>query len=129
MIRAMRALLLTLVILLAPVVAHAADISGKWSGSMDMKAPDGTAQSMAVTAEFKQDGKTVTGTAGREGDDQLTVEKGVFEGGQLTFEVEAPDGIYSVKLTLVDDGHLKGEVSFSDPSGNKQTASLTLNKV
>ena len=96
---------------------------------MDMKAADGTAQSMPVTAEFKQDGKTVTGTAGREGDDQLTVQKGVFESGQLTFEVEAPDGVYTVKLTLADDGHLKGEVNFSDQSGNKQTATLTLNKV
>ena len=96
---------------------------------MDMKAPDGTAQSMPVTAEFKQDGKTVTGTAGREGDDQLALQKGVFEDGQLTFEVEAPDGIYAVKLTLVSDGNLKGDVTFSDPNGNKQTASLTLNRV
>jgi len=96
---------------------------------MDMKGPDGTPQSMAVTAEFKQDGKTVTGTAGREGDDQLTVQKGAIDGDDFTFEVEAPDGVYSVKLKVVDDGRLKGEVNFSDPSGNKQTASLTLNKV
>jgi hypothetical protein len=128
MIREMRALLLTLVILLAPVAARAADVSGKWSGSMDMKGPDGQTQSMPVTAEFKQDGKTVTGTAGREGDDQLTVQKGTIDGDDFTFEVEAPDGVYSVKLK-VGDGQLKGEVKFSDPSGNKQTASLTLNKV
>ena len=128
MIREMRALLLALVILLAPVVARAADVSGKWSGSMDMKGPDGTPQSMAVTAEFRQDGKTVTGTAGREGDDQLTVEKGTIDGDDFTFEVEAPDGVYSVSLKAVGDGKLKGEVNFTDQSGNKQTATLTLNK-
>jgi len=129
MIREMRALLLTLVILLAPLAARAADVSGKWSGSMDMKGPDGQPQSMAVTAEFKQDGKAVTGTAGREGDDQLTVQKGTIDGDALTFEVEAPDGVYSVSLKVVGDHQLKGEVNFSDQSGNKQTASLTLNKV
>jgi len=129
MILEMRALLLALVILLAPLAARAADVSGKWSGSMDMKGADGTPQSMPVTAEFKQDGKTVTGTAGREGDDQLTVQKGTIDGDDFTFEVEGPDGVYSVKLKVGGDGQLKGEVNFSDQSGNKQTASLTLNKV
>jgi len=120
-------LLLSLFLLLLPLTA-AADVSGKWSGSMDIKAPDATMQSTPVTAEFKQDGRTVTGTAGREGDDQLTIENGLLDGGTLTFDVEAPDGKYSVSLKLVGDTKLEGETTFSDPNGNKLTAKLTFER-
>lgn len=120
-------LLLSLCLLLLPLTA-AADVSGKWSGSMDIKTPDGTVQSTPVTAEFKQDGKTVTGTAGREGDDQLTIENGLLDGGTLTFDVEAPDGKYSVSLKLVGDSKLQGETTFSDPQGNKLTAKLAFER-
>jgi hypothetical protein len=120
-------LVLSLFLLLLPLTA-AADVSGKWSGSMDITAPDGTAQSTPVTAEFKQDGKTITGTAGREGDDQLTIEKGLLDGDTLTFEVEAPDGKYSVTLRLVSDSKLQGETTFNDPNGNKLTAKLAFER-
>jgi hypothetical protein len=124
----MHKLLMSLFLLIAPLTVWAGDISGKWTGSMDMKAPDGTAQSMPVTADFKQDGKSVTGTAGREGDDQLTIQKGTIEDAKFTFEVEAPDGTYAVSLTVVGDSQLQGDVSFSGPDGTKQTAKLTFNK-
>ncbi|MGA3025792.1 MAG: hypothetical protein ABSF98_13575 [Bryobacteraceae bacterium] len=124
----MHKLLLSLFLLAAPLTLSAADISGKWTGTMDMKAPDGAAQSMPVTAEFKQDGKSVTGTAGREGDEPLTIQKGTIEDNKFTFEVEAPDGKYAVSLTVVSDSQLQGDVAFSDPEGNKQTAKLTLTR-
>ena len=95
---------------------------------MDIKTPDGTVQSTPVTAEFKQDGKTVTGTAGREGDDQLTIENGLLDGGTLTFDVEAPDGKYSVSLKLVGDSKMEGETTFNDPNGNKLTAKLVFER-
>ena len=95
---------------------------------MDITAPDGTAQSTPVTAEFKQDGKTVTGTAGREGDDQFTVENGLLDGDTLTFEVETPDGKYALSLKLVSDSKLQGETTFSDPQGNKLTAKLAFER-
>jgi hypothetical protein len=120
-------LLLSLFLLLLPLTA-VADVSGKWGGSMDIKAPDGTVQSTPVTAEFKQDGKAVTGTAGREGDDQLTIENGLLDGDTLTFEVEAPDGKYAVSLKLVNDGKLDGETTFNDQQGNKLTAKLTFER-
>jgi len=94
---------------------------------MELKTPDGQAQSMPVRAEFKQDGKSVTGTAGREGDEQLTIEKGTIENNKFTFEVQAPDGTYAASLT-VSDAQLQGEVTFNDPDGNKQTAKLTLTR-
>ena len=125
---AMGKLLMSLFLLAAPLALAAGDVSGKWTGSMDMTTPDGQAQSMPVTAEFKQDGASVTGTAGREGDEQLPIEKGTVDGEKITFEVHAPDGAYTVSLTVVSDSQLKGDVTFADQDGNKATAKLTFTR-
>jgi len=121
-------LLMSVFLLLAPLAGSAADVSGKWTGSMDIKTPDGQAQSMPVRAELKQDGKSVTGTAGREGEEQYPIQKGTIEDKKFTFEVQAPDGNYEVSLTVVGESQLQGEVTFNDRDGNKQTASITFTR-
>ncbi len=123
----MRRLLLFL-LLLAPLAIAAADVSGKWAGSMDVKLPDGSVNSTPVTAEFKQTGATIAGVAGVAGSDQFAVEKGMLDGSQLTFEVHAPDGLYAVKVTLVGDTQMKGDVTFTSPEGTKVIASLTMTR-
>jgi hypothetical protein len=119
--------LLTLLLLLAPFATAATDISGKWSGSMDLKTPDGKVDSTPVTAEFRLDGKTVTGTTVVPGFDPLQVGNGMLQGDQLTFEVHADDGDYAVKLTLVGESQLKGEVVFAR-DGARKTAILTFTR-
>lgn len=119
--------LLILLLLLAPVAFAAADVSGKWTGTMDLKLPDGSVNSAPVSAELKQTGTMVTGTAGVAGQDQYTLEKGTIDGNQLTFEVHAADGLYAVKITIVSDTQLKGEVAFT-LNGVQATASLSLTK-
>jgi hypothetical protein len=74
----MRRLLLTL-LLLAPLVNAATDISGKWSGSMDRKTQEGKVDSTPVIAQFKLDGKTVTGTAGVPGFEPSPVGNGMLQ--------------------------------------------------
>jgi hypothetical protein len=124
----MRNLMISLLFLLAPLTLAAGDLSGTWAGPMELKTPDGQTQTMPVTAEFKQNGKAVTGTTGREGDEQLTVQNGVIDGDKFKFEVQAPDATYAVSLTITSNDQLDGSVSFTDPGGNKQTAKLTLTR-
>lgn len=124
----MRKLLLTVLLLLAPLAAATTDISGKWSGSMTRKTDNGSIESTAVVAEFKLDGKTVTGTAGAAGQEALPLEKGTFDGDQLTFEAHAPDGIYRVRLSVVSASELKGEVTFTDATGRNGTASIAFSR-
>ncbi len=92
---------------------------------MELKGADGTTATMPVTAEFKQDGKSVTGTAGREGDEQLALQKGTIEDTKFTFEISAPDGTYDVTLTVVSDSQLEGGVEHTDADGNKQNAKIS----
>lgn len=119
--------LLAFLLILAALAFAAADVSGKWSGSMDMKLPDGSVNSTPVTAEFNQTGAMVTGAAGVAGSDQFAVEKGMIDGSQLTFEVHAPDGVYAVKVSLVSDTQMKGEVSYTN-EGGKGIAAITLTR-
>ena len=119
---------LPLLLLLACFAFAAGDVTGKWTGSMDIKMPDGSVAPTPVTAELKQTGATVTGTAGVAGADQFTLEKGALAGNQLTFEVHAPDGVYTIKATVVSDTQIKGDISFINTSGIQGTASLTLTR-
>jgi hypothetical protein len=120
----MRRSLLTLLLLLAPLATAATNVSGKWSGSMDRKIGEGKVDSTPVNAEFRLDGKTVTGTTAVPGFDPLPVGNGMLQGHQLTFQVHGDDGNYAVKLTLVGKSQLKGEVVFAAPDGAGQTSSL-----
>jgi len=122
----MRRLLAILLLLPATLALAANDISGTWSGSMDLKTPDGQVNSTPVSAEFKQSGQTVTGTAGAIGHEALLIEKGAIDGDRLTFEVDG--GRYAVKVTLISESQMKGEVTIADPSGNKVTAAITLTR-
>lgn len=124
----MRLQRLGLVLLFAALAAGATDISRKWSGSMEQKTADGQISSTPVSAEFRQSGETVTGSAGAQGQEQFTVVNGVLRGDQLTFTVHTGDGEYAARLTVVSDSELKGEVTFGEPGGPKQTATLTLSR-
>jgi hypothetical protein len=125
----MRRVLLAFLLAIAPFAFAAAnDVSGKWSGSMAIKMPDGSVNSTPVTAEFKQSDSKVTGTAGVAGQDQYTVQKGTLDGNQLSFEVQAPDGLYAVKATVVSDTQLKGEIAYTASGGVKGAATLSLTR-
>jgi hypothetical protein len=120
-------------LLLAPFV-RAADISGNWSGSAELKPPDGDSQVIPIHAEFKQQGKSLTGTIGKQGVGQWPIDKGRIEDGKINFEFEAPEGdetsgkrLYTVRLSAADEMQLQGEFDFAVESG-KITGKLTLRR-
>jgi hypothetical protein len=94
-------------LLLAAWTLSASDLTGKWSGTVDMK-QDGDAQTIPVVMIVKQDGKTLTGTAGPE-DDQHTIQKGLVDGDSVTMEVDGGEAIYYLELK-VDGDQLSGAV-------------------
>jgi hypothetical protein len=118
---------------MAPLV-RAADVSGKWSGSAELKTPDGDSQTIPVHAEFKQQDKAVTGAIGKEEAQHWPITKGKIEDGKINFEFEAPEAdeasgkrLYTVRLTVVSDTQLQGEFEF-DADGTKVTGKLTFTR-
>jgi hypothetical protein len=121
------------VLLLAPL-ASAADVTGKWGGSLVVKNPDGETVTVPAHADFKQQGDSVTGKVWKEIERQFAIEQGKIEGNRITFEFKAPEGsehaeplVHSVRLTVVSEDQLQGDLDVG-MDGDKMTGKLTLTR-
>ena len=109
--------LVALAILALTIPAHAqtakqaADLTGKWTGTMTRTAPDGRSQAIDWMFDLTQKGKVLTGTTGPNAERQWPIEKGgAVDAGKVTFKVQQPDGpMRTFTLTLVKD-RLQGEM-------------------
>lgn len=113
--------------------ALAADVSGKWNGSLEFKNEDGLTQSVTAHAVLKQQGNTVTGKIWKEEGQQFEIEQGQVSDKEFSFTFHAPEGedeqelIHSVKLTLISRNQLQGTLEF-DAAGQKASGKLTLTR-
>jgi hypothetical protein len=104
--------ILALGLLLATTSAIAADIDGKWVGSID--SPQGA---MAITYTFKSEGTTLTGsTAGPDGT-PLAIKDGKVDGNKVSFTLTLDFGqgpttfVYTGEVSATD---LKLHTKFMD---------------
>jgi hypothetical protein len=111
------------VLLLMPL-ASAADVTGKWSGSLEGKDPNGQAVLIPAHADLRQQGDSVPGKVWKEIEHQFSVEKGKIEGNRITFEFKAPGGsedaeplVHSVRLTVVSEDQLQGDLDVAMDGG------------
>ncbi len=79
------ALLLGLFLLAAP--AYAADVDGKWAGTITTPMGD-----LPVAYEFKAEGATLTGTTLGFDGGQVQIKNGKVDGGTIAFSVELDFG-------------------------------------
>lgn len=119
-------------IVITPLVS-AADVSGKWSGSLEIKTPDGQAMSFPAFADFKQQGTSLSGNVWKDAEDKFVIKKGKVTGDRITFEFTAPEGsedsalVHTVRLTVASEAQLQGEMEF-EHEGTKATAKLTFTR-
>jgi hypothetical protein len=100
-----------------------ADVSGKWSGS----AQDD--QEKTLFFVLKQDGATLTGTAGPREDQQHVMQKAKLDGDHLTFEVPIGDrGTIAFDLKLSGDA-LQGDVELRRSEGDVEKHKVELKRV
>ena len=102
--------ILALLLLVVPVFA-AADVAGKWSGSLQTTRADGKPSDDKVFMTLAQKDADVTGTAGPSADIQQPIRNGKVSGDNLAFEMTTPDGAVVVFALTLANGHLKGEAS------------------
>ena len=114
------------VLLLAPVLLAADDLTGKWSGSFVITFSDGEKKDAMAFMDLKQNGTELTGTAGEGPDKQWAIQKGKVDGNKITFEVQTDEPLVKFELTLVD-GHLKGEAR-AEHEGKSVTAAVDLQR-
>ena len=109
-------------------VMIAADVSGNWRGSIEVKMPDGEIVNYSLHMEAVQKGGEVTGTIGREAEEKLAIDRGKMEGNTLSFEVTPPEGSFPVKFELMLEGS-KLEGTFKGDTGDGPVSGkMTLNR-
>jgi hypothetical protein len=114
------------VLLLAPALRAADDLTGKWSGRVAITFSDGDTKDAMGFMDLKQKGAEITGTAGESPDKQWAIQKGKVEGNKITFEVQTEGPLFKFELTLVD-GHLKGEAK-AEHEGKSMKAAFDLQR-
>ncbi len=101
-------LLLELSLLASVATAQTPDLSGRWSGSFDIVQPDGSVQPDNSVFLLKQNGKTLTGTAGQSEAHQSPIADGEVAGNHALFDVVVNPQM-TVHIDLAIDGdHLHG---------------------
>jgi hypothetical protein len=123
----MKTIFLSLFLCVAlPFVAAAADVSGKWSGSVTPENGDGGSAYVIL----KQSGNTLTGSGGSDANDQWPGLEGTIDGNKVSFQVKSTADGTVYKCTLVLDGdRLKGEVAFTTSDGQSGKGTLELARV
>jgi hypothetical protein len=97
----MRKLLLFLVlaVIAAGIAIADTSVTGKWTGSFNMIAPDGQSKDGTALLLLKQSGTEITGSVGPDEGEQHPITKGKIEGEKITLLVE--DEGRTIKFDLV----------------------------
>lgn len=122
----MKYILMMIVALALPVCA-AADVTGKWSGSFEFN-QDGENHSEPAYLILKQDGASLTGTAGPNEEKQMPIRNGKVDGDKVTFEVALEHGSISFSLLIAEDS-MTGDMSAPEKEEGPRSAKLSVKRV
>jgi hypothetical protein len=122
----MKAILLGL--MLSAATLNAADVTGRWSGTMEFKNPGGATESGPAYIILKQEGNKVTGSGGPNENEQYPIQNGKLEGDKLTFESVSGGNTMYFDLTVKGD-QIDGDIKGSGGDGSKLTAKISVKRV
>lgn len=115
---------ITITALLFAMCAMAGEVSGKWSGTLDVDGGEGSKPAFIV---LNQDGSKLTGSGGPDESEQHPIQNGKVEGDRLTFEVPAGKGTFVFDLRISGD-EIKGDLQVKSDNETK-TAKVSLKRV
>jgi hypothetical protein len=118
-----------LLVLALAMTAAAADVTGKWSGTYIVTAPDGSAgDANPAFLVLKQSGSTLTGTAGADESEQFPIEGAKLVDNKITGTVSPSDGaVYTISLTVNGDS-MTGDLTVSQ-GGQTMKGKIELKRV
>ena len=109
-----------LTLLLTALAAFATDVTGTWRGTLT---PDGR-QPISAVLVLRQEGSTVTGTAGESEEDRQPISHGTIKDDVVTFELAVGESSMKFDLKLNGDDLTGGVVRERDGQLLKATLQL-----
>ena len=112
-------MLLALAALIVSLVAvPAADLTGKWDGTLKAQRSDGTPHEDTVLLIITQKGNALSGSAGEADHDQHPIVSGTVDGDKVAILVKNVNNGREYKLDLVVEGdEMKGKISYGEQTG------------
>jgi hypothetical protein len=107
----------------AALTLFGADATGTWTGTLT---PAGDPEAKPARLVLKQDGTTLTGTAGPDAGEQHAIRNGRAESDTLTFQVAQGEGVMKFALKIAGD-EIKGDIS-RQRGDQTQTAKLSVKR-
>lgn len=111
--------------------AAAADVTGKWTGKVEFKTPDGNTDTGSALVVMKQSGDEITGTAGESDEHMAAIENGKIAGNKVTFQVTVGDEnkrVFKITMNLVSDDKLEGDIEGESADGEKRAGKISLTR-
>ena len=121
------------IVLLVSTFALAADVSGRWNGSMDFKDEEGQVQTVPAHVDLRQKSDVLVGTVWKEDGQRFQIEQGRVNGNEISFTFKAPEVeedqilVHSVKLSSVSPTQMQGTLEF-DAGGQKFVGKLSFTR-
>ena len=103
------------------------NITGKWSGSLEIHKPDGEVDPTTALLILNQSGDIVTGTVGPNEEDQMAIKVGKVVGFEIQLNAEMRNGTPIAFHLHLEGDHLKGDLASDSPDG-KITGKLDLTR-
>jgi len=106
----------------------AQDIAGTYTGTLTAETPEG-GQGGPATVVIRQEGPTLSITAGPQPDQQRPASKVIRTGNQLKFEIHPPGDVPRTMsfVLILKDGRLTGDVTLTQ-EGETRRAKLDVTK-
>jgi hypothetical protein len=103
---------------LALAVGSAADVTGKWEGTITGQRPDGSTSEDPALLILEQKGSTVSGTVGGSESDRHPITSGTIEGSKITLQAKNArnDRQMTIELTVEGD-EMKGTLTAGERKG------------
>jgi hypothetical protein len=119
-------LCLILAAALAGVAMADVDVTGKWSGTLNLAGPNGETKETTALLVLKQTGAEITGTVGPNEEQQFPIQKGKIEADVITLQADHDGHTLTLDLKLVS-GRITGEVSMTG-DGQSMKAKLDVGR-
>lgn len=104
--------------------AAVANVSGRWVGAFDIVHPDGAVDPTRAIFQLKQEGGTLTGTAGPAEDKMSPISQGTVQGQDVHFVLTLPDGAQVQFALKLEDGRLRGTATKPNDANSHATVNV-----
>jgi hypothetical protein len=112
-------------LVLLTISARAADLTGRWSGSLKVEGGD---HDVPQCFTLRQQGKSLSGSGGPDAGEQYPIENGSVEGSEATFQVTTGEWKFTYHVRRLTADRLQGDLQL-ESLNDRRTAKVSLIRV